>query len=208
MRKSLSSLGDVGAATLGAAPLSRHRKRAITNLKLNGASRVLDVACGSGRNFALLRDALSGIGLVYGIDPSAAAIEKARRRIEKHGYADIALVQTEVEEYVAKYPFDAALCTFAIDGMQKWEEALEMMFGAVRSGGRIAVVGVKLSEKKGWRGFNPLVRFIGKRFGIEFGRGVREALKKKGCDEALYEEHHGGFYYVLVTEKRLEEVKF
>jgi SAM-dependent methyltransferase len=46
------------------------RKRAVDQLKLRKGDRVLEVGCGTGRNFPFPRDAVGSKGRIYGVDLS------------------------------------------------------------------------------------------------------------------------------------------
>lgn len=67
------------------------RSRGIDALQLRAADRVLDVACGTGLNFPLLRAAVGAsgaivgaCGAIVGVGANPAMADRARRRIAAH----------------------------------------------------------------------------------------------------------------------------
>ena len=77
-----------------------------------------------------------------------------------------------------------------------------MMISAVRPGGKIGFLGFKESSKQFYRMFNGAFRAISVPFGgVDLDRNVRDYLCTS-CDELFYDEVYGGFYYLLVAEKR------
>ena len=199
---SIPGFWDLDAWTCRATAQSPYRRRVIDQLSLNEVSRVLDVACGTGLNFELLHAALSGKGRICGIDQSKKTLDLARRRVEKCGFDNIELVETDSQAFKATEPFDAALCTFAIEIIPPWQETIDMMVDSVRPGGRLGFIGFKESSQKPYKVFNRFFRAISIPFGgVDLDRDVRAYLMET-CDEAIYETVYGGFYYLLVGEKR------
>ena len=60
------------------------RSRGIEGLELRAGDRVLDIACGTGLNFSLLRAAVGATGEIVGVDANPAMADRARRRIAAH----------------------------------------------------------------------------------------------------------------------------
>ena len=58
----------------------------------------IDLGCGKGTDLIRLREAVGEQGLVYGIDISEGMLAKARKNIEKFGYANVRLVRSELEQ--------------------------------------------------------------------------------------------------------------
>ena len=56
----------------------RFRARAAQHLALRPGDRVLEIGCGTGRNFPYLREAVGPGGRVYGVDLSAGMLARAR----------------------------------------------------------------------------------------------------------------------------------
>ena len=55
------------------------RRKAVDRLELKRGERVLEVGCGTGRNLALLREAVGPEGHVYGVDLSDGMLAEAQR---------------------------------------------------------------------------------------------------------------------------------
>lgn len=192
---------ELDAWTCRATADSPYRARVIDQLGLSDHSRVLDVACGTGLNFKLLHKALGEKGLICGIDQSPKTLTLARQRVEKAGFKNIKLVETDSKAYQPNEPFDAALCTFAIEIIPPWKETIDMMVNAVKPGGRIGFIGFKLSSHKGFNAINGVFRAISVPFGgVDLDRTVREYLTQSS-DEVFYQEVYGGFYYLLVAAR-------
>lgn len=133
----------------------------IDRLGLRSGDRVLDVGCGTGLNFPLLRQAVGATGVVVGVDLSVAMLARAEARIRRHAWtnvgvrhADAALLHDAVRD---EELFDAALFTYSLSIMNGWEDAWEQALGSLRPGGRIAVVDLALPT--GWgRLLSPMAR--------------------------------------------------
>jgi SAM-dependent methyltransferase len=121
-------------------PVERYRRAAVDRLELGLGDAVLDVACGTGINFPLLRERVGSEGRVVGVDLSPDMLALAHRRIDDAGWHNVALIESAVESAELPGPFDAALFSLTHDVLQS-EAALANVLSALRPGARVASFG-------------------------------------------------------------------
>jgi arsenite methyltransferase len=132
------------------------RRRVISLLELQPGQTVLDVACGTGLSFGLLRAGVGEGGRVIGAELSAHMLQLARARCEREGWRNVTLIEGDMASVELPAPLDAILFNFTHDVIQS-PRALERIFAAARPGAKIAVAGVKYAPW--WLApLNPLVR--------------------------------------------------
>ena len=119
------------------------RKRAIEALRLEPGHRVLDVACGTGKSLALLREAVGPQGLVVGVEQSPEMLQQAYERVREGGWRNVRLVESNVEAADLEGPFDAVLFVYTQDVLQS-DAALSRIFEATNAGARVVSTGLKL----------------------------------------------------------------
>jgi demethylmenaquinone methyltransferase/2-methoxy-6-polyprenyl-1,4-benzoquinol methylase len=119
------------------------RMRAIELLELQPGARVLDLACGTGANFASIEQRIGPAGELVGIDLTSQMLHQARARVLRHGWANVQLREVDIcslpGEHIGE-PFDAALCTLGLSVIPQWQRAWDAMLALVRPGGRLAVM--------------------------------------------------------------------
>jgi demethylmenaquinone methyltransferase/2-methoxy-6-polyprenyl-1,4-benzoquinol methylase len=118
------------------------RASAIEKLDLRSGDRVLDVACGTGLSFPLLRDAVGADGEVVGVEVSPEMINLARQRVTEAGWQNVALLESSIESADVPAPLDAVLFHFTHDVMRS-PAALKRIFAAAGPNARIAFAGMK-----------------------------------------------------------------
>ena len=127
------------------------RTRAVELLRLAPGCTVLDVACGTGRNFPLLEAATGPTGQLVGVDLTPAMLKRARSRVERHAWSNVELIEMDAAELSperlqaagvlqAGQRFDAAICTLGLSVIPGWRRAIEAVLAMVRPGGRVAVM--------------------------------------------------------------------
>jgi ubiquinone/menaquinone biosynthesis C-methylase UbiE len=119
------------------------RRQAIDALRLERGQRVLDVACGTGKSFEMLREAVGRDGVVVGVEQSPEMLQQARERVREGGWHNVQLIESTVEAADLEGPFDAVLFVYTQDVLQS-DAALARIFEATRSGARVASTGLKL----------------------------------------------------------------
>jgi S-adenosylmethionine-diacylgycerolhomoserine-N-methlytransferase len=130
-------------ANLEGALYADARTRAVELLELQPGARVLDVACGTGANFALIEQRIGPAGELVGIDLTSQMLRQARARVLRHGWANVHLREADVCALPGEdlgEPFDAALCTLGLSVIPQWQRAWDAMLALVRPGGRVAVM--------------------------------------------------------------------
>jgi ubiquinone/menaquinone biosynthesis C-methylase UbiE len=201
---SVPGFWELDAWTCRATARSPYRRTAIELLQLESDSAVLDVACGTGLNFPEIQRHLRGRGSLVGLDLSPKTMALARRRVDREQWTNVELVTGSAADYRPNRPFDACLCTFAIEIIPPFREALDMMFQALRPGGRLALIGFQPSSHPFAAPFNPLFRAMGTLFGgVTAGRDV-PALVRQRFQEIHFESCFGGFYYIQLAERRAD----
>jgi len=121
---------------------NRFRRLAIERLALRPGEAVIDVACGTGVNFALIEERIGPRGRIVGIDLSPDMLAEARQRVDAEGWDNVTLVEAPIETANVPDEADAALFSLSHDVLQS-EAALENVVDNLRPGGRVSSFGAK-----------------------------------------------------------------
>lgn len=174
----------------------RLRKGTIGLLRLQAGQTVLDVACGTGRNFPLILDKIGPTGRLVGVDYTSAMLARARERVEREGWTNVELIQADATSVDLGRKFDAALCTLAMSVIPDYRSALNRMALHVKPRGRLAIGDARRSSL--WYGFlsNWLADLSAYGACAEvIIRKPWESLREMVTD-FQYEEWFSGFFYV------------
>ena len=134
------------AITLDRVVYGRARRRAVDLLRLAPGDAVLDVGCGTGLSLGLLREAVGPTGTVIAVDPSAGMLDRARRRVRRHGWTNVRLAQADAAGLAGAAPLDetgppdAALFALSLSVMPDPASALASTATLLAPGGRSAVL--------------------------------------------------------------------
>lgn len=118
------------------------RRRTIDLLHLRPGERVLDVACGTGLSFPMLREGVGDTGFITGVDVSADMTVLAERRVAAAAWRNVRVVTAPMETAPLDGPFDAALFNYTHDVLQS-PAALANILAHLRPGARVALAGIK-----------------------------------------------------------------
>jgi SAM-dependent methyltransferase len=142
----------------------RHMRRfahlqrlAVERLELGPGQTVIDVACGTGLNFALLQAGVGPSGHIIGIDLSPEMVSSARERVTAEGWENVTLIETPVEQAKPGGVANAALFSFTHDVLQS-PKAVANIVAHLQPGARLASVGAKLGAR-----WNLPVNFVVRR---------------------------------------------
>jgi ubiquinone/menaquinone biosynthesis C-methylase UbiE len=122
----------------------RFRERLLAPAHLRPGESVLDVGCGTG-TLALAAKRIVGGGEVQGVDPSAAMVERARRKATKAG-VDVRFETAFVQELPFENGrFDVVLSTLMLHHVPGDERpaAIAEMHRVLKPGGRLLIVDLR-----------------------------------------------------------------
>ena len=120
------------------------RRRAAARLRLEPGHRVLEIGCGTGRNFPFLREAVGPTGKVYGVDLSSGMLRKARELCRREQWANVELTQCDAAEYIPPEPLDGIVFGLSYNTMPHHLAVLRHALKQLRPGGRIVIMDGKL----------------------------------------------------------------
>jgi demethylmenaquinone methyltransferase/2-methoxy-6-polyprenyl-1,4-benzoquinol methylase len=121
-------------------PERAQRRRAVQALGLRCGGTVVDVACGTGRNFSLLEAVVGPGGRIVGVDLTDAMLAQAQRRIEAKGWRNIRLVEADVAVFDFPTEVDAILSTYALTQVRECADVIAHGAQALTDGGRWVVL--------------------------------------------------------------------
>lgn len=173
----------------------RLRRETISRLHLQRGQMVLDMACGTGRNFPLILEKIGPLGKLVGVDYTSAMLARARERVEREGWKNIELTQGDAARIDLGRKFDATLCTLAIGVIPDYRGALNRMVAHLKPGGWLAIGDAKRSSRLSGRPFNWLADLLGYGAAEDMSRRPWESLREMLSD-FHYEEWFSGFFYV------------
>lgn len=120
------------------------RRKAVGSLGLRPGDRVLEIGCGTGRNFRYLRDAVGASGHIYGVDISAGMLDVARKLCVRHGWDNVHLVKEDAGNFAAPVPLDGVLFGLSYNTISDHRAVLRRHWAELRAGGRLVIMDAKV----------------------------------------------------------------
>ncbi len=178
-----------------------YRKMAVRALNLKRGDTVVEIGCGTGLNFRFLQKAIGPEGKIIGVDLTPEMLSQASKRIERHHWSNIELVQSDASAYHFPVRLDGIISTFAITLIPEYDQVIRNGVAALSAGKRFAILDLKMpSYWPRWFG-KPFV-FLMQPFGITLDLAERhpwESLNRY-TTPVLWEERYFGGVYLCVGE--------
>src|SRR5579863_4681008 len=105
-------------------PQRVQRVRTVRSLGLRAGDTVVDMACGTGFNFALLQKAVGPDGRIIGVDLTDAMLAQAQNRVERHGWSNVTLVQSDAVTFDFPAGVNAIMSTYALTQVPECAEVI------------------------------------------------------------------------------------
>ncbi|MEK6937829.1 MAG: methyltransferase domain-containing protein [Nanoarchaeota archaeon] len=178
------------------------RKQAVQRLGLRKGDTVLEVACGSGRNFPYLVEAVGPKGKIIGFDYSQDMLNAAKRLCQQKGWKNIKLIQGDAAKLkILHKNIAGVISVLGISAVPNWERALERSYALLRPGGSLVVCDARLFTRF-LRFFNPLVRGIYSRFAAWDPSKDIPGKMKNTFRNVKVENFNLGTFFIAVAVKR------
>jgi demethylmenaquinone methyltransferase/2-methoxy-6-polyprenyl-1,4-benzoquinol methylase len=128
-------------------PQRQQRLRTVRALGLRAGDTVVDMACGTGPNFALLQKVIGPDGRIVGVDMTDAMLAQAQSRVEKHGWSNVSLVQSDAVAFDFPAGVNGIMSTYAMTQVPECADVIAHGAKALVAGGRWAVLDLKVPDK-------------------------------------------------------------
>jgi ubiquinone/menaquinone biosynthesis C-methylase UbiE len=195
--------------------VEKYRQKTLDLLGLLEGATVLDIGCGTGRNFPILVPRVGVAGRVIGLDYSEGMLAQARKRAEAHGWKNVELIRGDATK-LAGVPehVDAVASMWCLGIVYDLEAALGRALDLLKPGGRIAIMDFARArpDRGPLRWLYPFYRFALVRAGIDSPEDLDDAALRRRWERGrrllydhligVHEEtylHGGGF--VIAGEK-------
>ncbi len=179
------------------------RSRAVKKLGVKQSNKVLEVACGSGRNFKYIIKAIGKSGFLFGFDYSQEMLDAAQNLSRSNNWTNIKLVQGDAAQLkISEKNFDGVLSVLGISAVPDWEKALKRSYAVLRPNGKLVVCDARL-----FTGFlkilNPLVKLIYSKFAAwDPSKNIPEKMKEIFGNIEVENLNLGTFFIAVAVKKR------
>ena len=127
-------------------PQRAQRLATVRALRLRPGATVVDMACGTGLNFALIERAIGPRGRLIGVDLTDAMLAHAQHRVEANGWSNVSLVQSDAVGFEFPAGIDAIMSTYALSQVPDSAAVIAHGAAALSEGGRWAVLDLKVPD--------------------------------------------------------------
>ena len=181
-----------------------HRHAARLVLGVRRGNRVLDIACGTGLNFAHLHTLVGNEGRITGIDLTPAMLDIARRRIAQQQWGNMEVRAADAAQL--PFPassFDRAICTYALNIVPDYQRAIAEVARVLVPGGRFVVLDIKLSRTPAarWLRLAPLFHRLAHVCAVDLGHHIVDELRLAFA-EVHVQEYLAGVYFIAAADKQ------
>lgn len=177
--------------------LKAYQARAIRLLRLQRGDCVVELGCGTGLNFPLLIEQIGSGGRLIGVDMTPEMLASARKRVERFGWKNVELVQSNIAEYEFPEGVKGVLSTGVFGYVAEYDRVIKAASHALVPGGRLVILDGKQPERlPQW--LLKLLLWLMRPFGVTLDyldRHTWESVERYFQETAL-EQMYGGMMYV------------
>ncbi len=179
------------------------RNRAVKKMGLKKGDHALEVACGSGRNFPYLVEAVGKSGTLTGFDYSQEMLDAAKKLSQRNNWKNIKLIQGDAAQLkIKKNNFDGAVSVLGISAVPRWEKALKRCHDILRPGGKLVVCDARLFTGP-LKIVNPLVKLIYSKFAAwDPSKNIPKKMKEIFGNVRVENLNLGTFFIAVSVKKK------
>lgn len=182
-----------------------YRTSAIDLLRLKPGSRVVDLGCGTGLSFPLIQDRIGPEGRLIGVDLTLAMLDQARKRVERHGWRNVELVQADASMYKLPEGVDGVVSVGLFGYLSDYDEVIRRAAQALSPGGRLVILDGKVPDGVFAGALLKFALTVGRPFGVKLDYADRrpwESFPKYLDESSLEERFFGGMYIASGSSRR------
>lgn len=181
-----------------------YRERAVASLGLRQGDTVVEIGCGTGLNFQLLQRAVGPAGKIIGVDLTEEMLEKAQARVQRHGWANVELINSDAAAFHFPPDIGGIISTFALTLIPEFDAVIKNGSEVLSPGQRLVVLDFKLPSGRFSSLFVPLLIFLTKPFGVQRELAERhpwESIERYLSSVPIIEVYFGCTYIAVGTKK-------
>ena len=178
--------------------MKAYRLIAIRKLSLKRGDCVIELGCGTGLNLPFLLERIGPEARLIGVDLTQGMLDIARERVERSGWKNVELVQSDVAAYDFPEGINGVLATGLFGYIPEYDRVIKEASQSLVSGGHIAILDGKQPENLPSWLFKIVLKLGGpfgytpKYFNVRPWESVERYFK-----ETSFETRYGGMIYIL-----------
>lgn len=181
--------------------MAKYRRAAVAALAVRPGASVVELGCGTGLNFPLLRAEIGESGSLVGVDLTPEMLAEAEKKIRRHGWSNVTLVREDTTKYRFPSGVDGIISSFMFSIMPTHGDLIRNAAQALRPGGRFVLL--DLREPPRWptwlfKAMIPLVSPFGSSYALFQQRPWEEMARH--FRSVTMTEFYGGAVYVAVGQ--------
>jgi demethylmenaquinone methyltransferase/2-methoxy-6-polyprenyl-1,4-benzoquinol methylase len=177
--------------------MKAYRTRAIEKLSLQRGNSVIELGCGTGLNFPFLMEKIGPEGRLIGIDLTRGMLDIARLKVERSGWKNVELIQSDIALYNFPEEINGILATGVFGYIPEYDRVIKAASQSLIPGGHIAILDGKQPENlPSW--LFKIVLKLGGPFGYSseyFNVRPWESVEHYFKETSL-EKKYGGMIYI------------
>ncbi|NIQ17041.1 MAG: methyltransferase domain-containing protein, partial [Candidatus Dadabacteria bacterium] len=127
--------------------INEYRKKAVDYLNLNNGDLVVDLGCGTGLGFSLLKEKIGPNGRLIGIDVSTEMLSIAENRVKSAGWKNVELIHSDIEEYEFPANINGLISTGVFGYIEDRTKILDKIYKSLADNGKVVIVDGKQPQK-------------------------------------------------------------
>jgi demethylmenaquinone methyltransferase/2-methoxy-6-polyprenyl-1,4-benzoquinol methylase len=178
--------------------MKAYRTRAIKKLSLQRGDCVIELGCGTGLNFPFLIEQIGPEGRLIGVDLTPGMLDIARVRVERFGWKNVELTQSDIAAYDFPKRVNGVLATGVFGYIPEYDRVIKAASESLLTGGHLAILDGKQPESLPEWLFKIVLKLGGpfgytpEYFNVRPWESVERYLK-----ETSLEKKYGGMIYIL-----------
>jgi demethylmenaquinone methyltransferase/2-methoxy-6-polyprenyl-1,4-benzoquinol methylase len=178
--------------------MKAYRLLAIKKLSLNKGDCVIELGCGTGLNFSFLMEKIGKEGRLIGVDLTPGMLDIAKERVERAGWKNIELIQSDIAVYEFPENVNGVLATGLFGYIAEYDRVIKAASKSLLPGGHLVILDGKQPERLPSWLFKIVLR-LGRPFGFtpEYFKVRPWESVERYFQKTSIEQKYGGMIYIL-----------